>query len=74
MCLSDQKVNEQLRFMGRSTDTPLTEDIARQVCQRTGSKAMLLGSISELGSHYVLGLKAINCRTGDSLGNEQAEA
>jgi serine/threonine protein kinase/tetratricopeptide (TPR) repeat protein len=72
--LSDQKVNEQLRFMGHSTDTRLTEDIARQVCQRTGSKALLLGSISELGSHYALGLKAINCRTGDSLGNEQAEA
>ena len=51
--LSDQKVNEQLALHGRSPDTPLTEDIARQVCQRTGSKAMLLGSISALGSHYV---------------------
>jgi serine/threonine protein kinase/tetratricopeptide (TPR) repeat protein len=72
--LSDQKENEQLRFMGHSTDTRMTEDIARQVCQRTGSKALLLGSISSLGSHYAIGLKAINCRTGDSLGNEQAEA
>ncbi len=72
--LSDQKVDEQLRFMGASADTRLTEDIARQVCQRAGSKAMILGSISSLGSQYVLGLKAINCRTGDSLGNEQAEA
>jgi eukaryotic-like serine/threonine-protein kinase len=72
--LSDQKVNEQLRFMGHSTDTRLTDDIAHQVCQRTGSKAMLLGSISSLGSHYAIGLQAINCRTGDSLGNEQAEA
>lgn len=72
--LSDQKVNDQLRFMGHSTDTRMTEDIARQVCQRTGSKAMLLGSILSLGSHYAIGLKAINCRTGDSLGNEQAEA
>ena len=72
--LSDQKVDDQLRFMGHSPDTRLTEDIARQVCQRTGSKAMLLGSISSLGSHYAIGLKAINCRTGDSLGNEQAEA
>src|ERR1017187_2610062 len=43
--LSDQKVNDQLRFMGHSTDTRMTEDIARQVCQRTGSKALLLGSI-----------------------------
>ena len=72
--LSDQKVDDQLRFMGHSPDTRLTEDIARQVCQRTGSKAMLVGSISSLGSHYAIGLKAINCRTGDSLGNEQGEA
>jgi eukaryotic-like serine/threonine-protein kinase len=72
--LSDQKVDDQLRFMGLSADTRLSEDIARQVCQRTGSKAMLLGSISSLGSHYAIGLKAINCHSGDSLGNEQAEA
>ena len=72
--LSEQKVDDQLRFMGHSPDTRLTEDLARQVCQRTGSKAMLLGSISSLGSHYAIGLQAINCRTGDSLGNEQAEA
>ncbi len=72
--LSDQKVDDQLRFMGHSPDTRLTEDLARQVCQRTGSKAMLVGSISSLGSHYAIGLKAINCRTGDSLGDEQAEA
>ncbi len=72
--LSDVKVNEQLRFMGLPTDTHLTDDITRQICQRTGSKAMLLGSISALGSSYVIGVKAINCRTGDSLGSEQAEA
>ncbi len=72
--LSDQKVDDQLRFMGHSPDTRLNEDLARQVCQRTGSKAMLVGSISSLGSHYAIGLKAINCRTGDSLGDEQAEA
>ena len=72
--LSDPKVDEQLRFMGLSTETPRTEDITRQICQRSGSKAMLVGSISPLGTHYVIGLKAIDCRTGDSLGNEQAEA
>ena len=72
--LSDQKVDDQLRFMGHSPDTRLTEDLARQVCLRTGSKAMLLGSISSLGSHYAIGLKAINCSNGDSLGDEQAEA
>jgi serine/threonine protein kinase/tetratricopeptide (TPR) repeat protein len=72
--LSDTKVNEQLRFMGKSTDTRLTEDLTRQVCQRAASKAMLLGSIAALGSHYSIGLKAVNCASGDSLGDEQAEA
>ncbi len=72
--LSDEKVNQQLRFMGRSLDQPLTRDLAGQVCQRTGSKAMLLGSISNLGSHYVIGLKAVNCQNGDSLDEEQVEA
>ncbi len=72
--LSDQKVDEQLRYMGFSVETRLTKDVARKVCQRAGSKALLLGSISQLGSQYVLGVQAINCETGDSLGNEQAEA
>ncbi len=72
--LSDLKVNEQLRFMGLPADTRLSESITRQICQRTGSKAMLLGSISTLGSSYVIGVRAINCRTGDSLGSAQAEA
>jgi serine/threonine protein kinase/DNA-binding winged helix-turn-helix (wHTH) protein len=72
--LSDQKVNEQLRFMESAPDTRLTPEITQQVCQRAGSKAMLAGSISQLGSHYLVALKAINCATGDSLGDEQAEA
>jgi serine/threonine protein kinase/tetratricopeptide (TPR) repeat protein len=72
--LSYLRVNEQLRFMGLPTNTRLTEDVTRQICQRTGSKAMLLESVSQLGSHYVIGVKAINCRTGDSLGDEQVEA
>jgi tetratricopeptide (TPR) repeat protein len=72
--LSDQKVSEQLKYMGRSADERLTQDVAREVCQRSGSKAMLVGSISGLGSHYAVGLKTVNCRTGDSLGDEQLEA
>jgi serine/threonine protein kinase/tetratricopeptide (TPR) repeat protein len=71
--LSDIKVNEQLRFIGKPTDTRLTEDLTRQICQRTTSKAMLLGSIAALGSHYSIGLKAVNCVSGDSLGDEQLE-
>jgi eukaryotic-like serine/threonine-protein kinase len=72
--LSDQRVAQQLRFMGRPRDTRLTADVAREVCLRSGSKAMLTGSISSLGSHYVLGITVVNCQTGDSLGSEQVEA
>ncbi len=72
--LSDQKVNEQLRFMGLPADARLTPDVVRQVCQRAGSKAVLEGSISGVGGHYVIGLKAIDCNTGDSLDSAQAEA
>src|SRR5216117_3214204 len=71
---SDQKVGEQLRLMGRPKDERLTQDIAREVCQRTGSKAVLTGSISELGSHYAIGLNALNCPTGEALDSQQVEA
>ena len=72
--LSDQKVNEELQLMGRPKDELLTQDLAREVCQRVGSKAILSGSISGLGTHYVIGLNALNCATGDVLGSEQVEA
>jgi eukaryotic-like serine/threonine-protein kinase len=72
--LSDQQVNQQLRMMGRSTSERLTQDVARDLCQRVRSKALLAGSISGLGSHYVMGINAINCQTGDSLGSTQVEA
>ncbi len=71
--LSDQKVGEQLRLMGRAKDERLTQDLAREVCERTGSKALLAGTISNLGTHYVIGLNALNCRSGDVLASEQAE-
>ena len=77
--LSDQQVNQQLRYMGRSNmgrsnNDRLTQDVAREVCQRASSKAVLAGSIAGLGSHYAIGLNAMNCQTGDSLGSEQVEA
>jgi DNA-binding winged helix-turn-helix (wHTH) protein/tetratricopeptide (TPR) repeat protein len=72
--LSDQKVSEELRLMGRARDEHLSWDLAREVCQRSGSKAALLGSISRLGSHYVIGLNALNCEAGDALAREQVEA
>jgi serine/threonine protein kinase/predicted Zn-dependent protease len=72
--LSDQQVKQQLRLMGRPSSQRLTQDVARDLCQRASSKALLAGSIAGLGSHYAMGLNAINCQTGDSLGSEQVEA
>jgi len=72
--LSDQKVSEELRLMGRSADQRLTPELARDLCQRAGSKAVLVGSISSMGTHYVIGLSEMNCYTGDELGSEQVEA
>jgi tetratricopeptide (TPR) repeat protein len=72
--LSDGRVNETLKQMGRSTDDRLTANVAREVCQRTDSKAMLTGSIAGLGSQYVIGLKAVNCNTGDVLAEAQEQA
>ena len=71
---SQERVRETLGFMGRSPDERLTNQVAREVCQRAGVKAMLTGAISTLGSHYVLDLQALNCSTGDSIAHEQAEA
>jgi tetratricopeptide (TPR) repeat protein len=70
----DDRVREALRFMGRSPDERLTRDVAREICERQGLKALLTGSISSLGSHYVITLEAINANTGDSIAREQVEA
>ena len=72
--LSDQRVDEQLNLMGRSAGERLTPGLARDLCQRVGSKAVLKGSISRLGNHYIIGLSASRCETGDTLGSEQVEA
>src|SRR5262249_18042383 len=72
--LSDQQIDEQLKLMAHSAGERLTSDLARDLCQRVGSKAVLNGTISNLGSHYVIGLNAWNCHTGDALAGEQAEA
>jgi Flp pilus assembly protein TadD/predicted Ser/Thr protein kinase len=71
--LSDKKINDTLALMGRATGERLNEATAREVCQRTESAAVLAGSISGLGSEYVLGLKAVNCRSGDALDQEQVQ-
>ena len=71
--LSDEKIKSTLRLMGRSNSERLTAPVAREICKRTGSAAVLEGSISGLGSEYVIGLNAANCRTGDSLAQEQIQ-
>src|ERR1019366_6701766 len=72
--VSDSKVNQTLKLMGRSAGDRLTPEVTHEVCQRTGSKAMLTGSIAALGSQYVIGLKAVNCNTGDVLAEVQEQA
>jgi DNA-binding winged helix-turn-helix (wHTH) protein/tetratricopeptide (TPR) repeat protein len=72
--LSDENVSEALQMMGRQKNGRLTKDLARDLCQRVGSKAFLASSISSLGTHYVIGLNALNCQTGDELASEQVEA
>ena len=72
--LSDDRIAEQLRYMGRQPDDRLTPDVAREVCRRDGSKATLLGSIASLGNHYVITLKAVNCENSNLLDEEQGEA
>ncbi len=70
----ESRIREALKFMGRSADERLTNDVAREICLREGIKAMLTGSIASLGSHYVIDLNAINAQNGDSLARKQAEA
>ena len=72
--ISDQQIQQVLKMMGQKSDATLTPEIARELCQRTASTAVLNGSIVRLGNQYVLGLKAVNCQTGDSLVQEQATA
>ncbi len=72
--LSDERIASTLALMAQPKDVPLTHELAREVCQRTASAAAIDGSIARLGSQYVLGLKALNCRTGDTLADEQVAA
>ena len=71
--VADRRVSSTLQLMGQKPDAILTPEIARQVCERTGSAAVVEGSIRLLGSHYVIGLRAKNCNTGEILGEEQSE-
>ena len=72
--LSDRRVNATLKLMNRAPDERLNYEVAREVCLRSNSKALLEGSIASVGSHYLIGLKAVNCQTGDTVASAQAEA
>jgi eukaryotic-like serine/threonine-protein kinase len=70
----EDRVQQTLRMMSQPPDARLTPQLAREVCQRTASAAVLEGSIATLGSQYVLGLRAENCRTGKVLDDELVQA
>jgi eukaryotic-like serine/threonine-protein kinase len=72
--LSDHKAAETLKLMTRPVNTKLTPEVARELCQRANGKAYISGSIASLGTEYVLGLKAVNCQSGDTLAQEQVTA
>ena len=71
---SDSRVSETLRLMGRSGGERIGPEVAREVCERMGSKAILAGSISRLGSLYIVGIEAVGCANGDTFAHDQAEA
>jgi eukaryotic-like serine/threonine-protein kinase len=72
--ISDQRIQQTLQMMGQKPDAKLTPEIARELCQRTGSAAVVDGSITQIGMPYLLTVKAINCSDGDSLASTEAQA
>ncbi len=72
--LSDTRVRDTLQLMRRSPEARVDLETAREICERTGSAAVLAGSIAPLGNQYVVGLNAMNCQTGDALARDQAQA
>ena len=71
--LSESRIQEALRFMGRKPDERITSEIGREICLRDNVVAMLTGSIAPLGNHYVITLGAVNAQSGDTLAREQVE-
>jgi len=72
--VSDESIKRILRLMNRPAETPITAEVARKVCERTSSAAVLEGSIASFGRQYILWLRARSCRTGDVLTEEQVQA
>jgi tetratricopeptide (TPR) repeat protein len=71
--LSDDRIEQTLRLMGQPADSRLIGPVAREVCARTGTAAMLEGSIQNVGAQYMLNLRATNCRNGDNIDQEQVQ-
>jgi serine/threonine protein kinase len=72
--LPDAMVRSTLKMMGQPQDSRLSRDVAKEVCQRSNSRAVLDGSIDTVGTHYLLGLRAVNCQSGATIASAQAEA
>lgn len=72
--LSEQRIAQTLSLMTRAKDSRLSPELAREVCQRTASAAVLNGIIAQIGTRYLLTLKAINCTTGNTLASAEAKA
>ena len=72
--VSEERMQQALHLMGQTENAPLTWDTARQICERTGSAAVVDGSVASLGTRYVLGLRARDCRTGEAVAEEQLQA
>ncbi|MGA7080766.1 MAG: winged helix-turn-helix domain-containing protein [Terriglobales bacterium] len=72
--LSEQRIGQALSLMAQPNDTRLTQEVTREVCQRTASAAVLDGSIAQIGSHYLLTLRALDCASGEPLASAEADA
>jgi DNA-binding winged helix-turn-helix (wHTH) protein/tetratricopeptide (TPR) repeat protein len=72
--LSDERIAQTLSLMAQPKDSRVSHELAREVCLRTASAAVLDGAIAQVGTQYLLTLKAINCSNGESLGNAAARA
>ena len=72
--ISDQQIQQTLQMMSQKPDAKLTPEIARELCQRAGSAAFLDGSIAQIGTPYLLTVKAVNCSNGETLASSEAQA
>jgi hypothetical protein len=72
--IPDEQIQQTLQMMGQKPDVKLTPEIARELCQRTGSAAVLDGSIAQIGTQYLMTVKAVNCVSGESLASTEATA